>query len=73
MAKAFIQEDNLTDIVHKQVVSAFREVLSDPDFGLELTKGITLRLNSSARSKKAGQLKSLSEILDKYKSSDVYA
>ncbi|OGF82767.1 hypothetical protein A2924_03525 [Candidatus Giovannonibacteria bacterium RIFCSPLOWO2_01_FULL_44_16] len=56
-----------SNIVHRQVAAAFREILSDPDAGLEFSRVAGLRLKKSIRSSKTGKTKGLSEVLNKYR------
>ncbi|OGF50306.1 hypothetical protein A3G55_03420 [Candidatus Giovannonibacteria bacterium RIFCSPLOWO2_12_FULL_44_25] len=58
-----IQEKRIGDIAHKQVMAALREILSDPDRGLELRAGFVSRVKKSMRSKEAGKVKNLEEVL----------
>ena len=44
-----------------------REILSDPDYGLEFTPEFINRLKKSVASKKIGRVVSLEKILKKYK------
>ena len=60
------QEKKIAAIVRRQVTSVLREILSDPDSELVLRRKTVLRLQQSLRSKNAGRLKSLSEVLRKY-------
>lgn len=57
---------NIHTIVRKEVVEVVREVLSDPDAGLELTSGFVRRLQRSVRDKKAGRLTNLNKIFEQY-------
>lgn len=66
MLKTAIQEKKINKIVRCQIVSALREILSDPDFGLLLRRQAVLRLKKSLASKKAGKLKPLSSVIKKY-------
>lgn len=66
MLKTAIQEKKINKIVRYQIVSALREILSDPDFGLLLQRQAVLRLKKSLASKKAGKLKPLSSVIKKY-------
>jgi hypothetical protein len=54
--------------IRKQVISVIREIMSDPDAGLELRKSFKKRLMQSVRSKNAGRVKTLAEIKAKYRS-----
>lgn len=53
-------------IVHREVVDVIREVLSDPDSGLELTPTFSRRLKKSLNEKRAKKIVSLSEIFAHY-------
>ena len=66
MLKTAIQEKKINKIIRYQIVSALREILSDPDFGLSLQRQAVLQLKKSLASKKAGKLKPLSSVIKKY-------
>ena len=53
--------------IHKKVIEIIREILSDPDYGLEFRPEFITRLKKSIRSKGAGRVVSLDKILKKYK------
>jgi len=55
-----------TIAIRKQVVSVLREILSDPDAGLELTAYAKRRLAKSQKDKVAGRVTPLKDILRKY-------
>lgn len=57
---------NIHTIVREEVVGVMREVLSDPDAGLELTSNFILRLKKSLRDKKARKTTALSKVLKQY-------
>lgn len=66
MAKASSEKINIYDITQKRVISALREILSDPDFGLSLRPGMIQKLKKSVQSKKDGKVKDIDEVLKKY-------
>lgn len=49
------------------MIAILREVLSDPDFGLELTAYTSTQLQKSVKSKQRGRFKNLNKIFLKYK------
>lgn len=51
--------------IRRVVIEVVREMLADPDFGLELTPYTIQRLKKSLKSKKEGRLIRLDEILEK--------
>ncbi|GMQ95533.1 MAG: hypothetical protein BMS9Abin13_650 [Patescibacteria group bacterium] len=53
----------IDESTQKQVIGVFREIMSDPDFGLPLKRGALERLKRSVLSQKAGKYKELSEVL----------
>ena len=57
------KEKNISDLVRHQVVDVFREILSDPDRGLNFREGFVRKMKKSIRSKKAGRVKNLLDIL----------
>jgi hypothetical protein len=60
-------EKKIDLFVQKKVNEVIREILSDPDYGLEFTLEFTKRLKKSIASKKTGRVVSLEKILKKYK------
>lgn len=50
--------------LRREIISVLRDILDDPDFGLELTEGVKKRLTKSLASNKKGV--SLSQIKKKY-------
>ena len=48
----------------RQVAGAFREILSDPDFGASLNGTFVRRLQKSVRSAKKGKSRDLTEFLN---------
>ncbi|MFY9462043.1 MAG: hypothetical protein WAP51_02480 [Candidatus Sungiibacteriota bacterium] len=67
MVKAMMQEKKIAEIARRQVATALREILSDPDASLALQKKTVLRLRGSLRSKKGGRVKDLADVLRTYK------
>jgi len=66
MVKLVTQPKNITTIVRKEVIDVIREVLSDPDIGLELTQGFIRRLKKSVKEKEVGKTSPLSEVFKRY-------
>ena len=64
MTKTAFQNRDISGVIRQEVVRVLREMLSDPDFGLELTDYAKKRIKQSLSSKKTV---SLDEILKKYK------
>jgi hypothetical protein len=54
--------------IRKQIISVLREIMSDPDAGLELRESFKKRLMKSVRSKRAGRIKTLVQLKAKYRS-----
>lgn len=67
MAKIFIEDNKISEIATRKVMSALREILSDPDRGLFLKTGFISRIKKSMRSKGAGETKNLHNVLAKYR------
>lgn len=63
MHQAIIQDKKISDIAHRQVMAALREILSDPDRGLALRSNFVRRIRKSARSKEIGKVKNLRDVL----------
>jgi len=66
MAKTLLQNKKINEIIRQQVIGVMREMLTDPDFGLELRPEFIKRLKKSIKSKKAGKFVSLDGVLKKY-------
>ena len=64
MEKAVFQNKEISALVRKEVAKALREILDDPDFGLELTEYAKKRLHRALKSKGKGM--PFSEIKKKY-------
>lgn len=67
MAKALVKNKKFNELVRRQVIEVMREILSDPDFGLELRPEFIKRLKKSIKSKEAGKYTSLDKIFKKYR------
>ncbi len=65
MAETKTPQKNTANI-RKQVISVIREVLSDPERGLDLSQEAEERLLKSLQSKKEGKTKNLKEVIDNY-------
>lgn len=63
MQHAIIPDKKISDIAHRQVMAALREILSDPDRGLALRPDFIRRMKKSIRSKEAGRTKNLQDVL----------
>jgi hypothetical protein len=61
-----VANEKIQVMVKRQVAHALREILTDPDFGLELSLPTAKRLAKSAKSFKSGSYKPLGEILKQY-------
>ncbi len=68
MANALLKNDKtiLKAQIRTAVIEVIREILDDPDYGLELTPYTIKRLKESLKSKKEGKVVSLEEIRNKY-------
>ena len=71
MANALVKNNNICKNskaqIRRFIVEAVRDVLLDPDFGLELSAGTIRDLKKSIKQKKEGKVIALEEILKKYK------
>ena len=56
----------LDKIVRRNVISVLRDMLTHEDAGLDLTEETVNRLKKSIRSRQAGRVKPLSQILARY-------
>ena len=54
------------DFIRKKVIEVIREIVSDPDYGLELNPEFEKNLKKSVRSQKAGKVLNLDKVLKKY-------
>ena len=61
-----LSQKNINTLVRKEVVGIMREVLSDPDGGLELTPDFIRRLKKSLKDEKDRRVISLSKIFKQY-------
>lgn len=68
MNSTLLQEKQIAAIARKQVALALREIMSDSDAGLVLRHATIVRLKKSVRSKQAGRLRNIREVLEHYKS-----
>lgn len=57
---------NIPVIIREKVVEVMREILSDPDAGLELTAPFIRRLKRSLKNKKEGKVEPLAKVLKQY-------
>ena len=64
MPQTLTHTREVTDIIRQEVIKVLREMLSDPDFGLELTAYAKKRLRQTMKSKGKGI--PFSEIKKKY-------
>lgn len=62
-----LEKEKIIDIAQRQVISALREILSDPDTGLNLTTRFIRKINKSSKSKITGKTKNLQNVLAKYR------
>jgi len=61
-----IQYKRIDAIVRQRVIEVMREILTDPDYNLELKASFTKRLQKSIQSKKNNKVISFDDILKKY-------
>lgn len=66
MAQATVQPKNISRIIRKEVINVMREVLSDPDAGLELNSHFIKRLKKSVKERKAAKTIALSRLFGQY-------
>jgi hypothetical protein len=67
MIKTPVSEKQIQTMVEQSVSRALRQLLTDPDAGLELTAYAKRRLERSLELKHAGKTTSLKQILAKYR------
>ena len=65
MVKALLQDKKLNNLVRQTIIETIREIFNDPDYGLPLSIQTIGRLKKSIKSKKAGKVIGLKEILNK--------
>jgi len=63
MQKVAIKNHKIETLVRLQVMHSLREILTDPDFGLELKPAASNRLKKSNQSYKKGLFKPLDQVL----------
>lgn len=56
----------LRHMIRENIVEVIREILADPDHGLEIKKGFATRLQRSMEAKKKERLISLDTVLARY-------
>ena len=66
MTKTVTENKNLDDRIRSQVIDVMREVLSDPDAGLEVTPEFSGKLKESMKAEEAGKTTPLEKIFEKY-------
>ena len=66
MAKATTENKKLDERIRSQVIDVMREVLSDPDAGLEVTPEFSRKLKESVKAEAAGKTTPLEKIFEEY-------
>lgn len=66
MANTLVEDKKLRNLIRWEVMAVMEELLSDPDFGLEMRPEFIKRLKKSIESKKDGRLIPFEKILRKY-------
>jgi len=66
MAKTTTIEKKIDERIRRQVIDVMREVLSDPDAGLEITPEFNRKLNQSAKAEAQGKTTPLEKIFKEY-------
>jgi len=66
MTKATTIDKKLDNRIRRQVIDVMREVLSDPDAGLEITPGFNRKLNQSIKAETEGKITPLEKIFKEY-------
>lgn len=61
------RNQNTNISIRRHVVEVFRELMADPDAGLELSRSATERLFKSVRSNRQGKTTSLDSVFKKYR------
>lgn len=64
MSKTFLQNKEINTIIRQEIVMVLREIIDDPDFGLEFTEKAKKRLRRALSFKQKGI--PFSEIKKKY-------
>ena len=59
-------DKRIDTLVHKRVIEVMREILSDLDYGSELSPDFVKRLQNSVQFKKSGRTIGLDKVLKKY-------
>jgi len=62
-----LKSKEVEEFIRKKVIEVMREIVSDPDYGLELKPEFMKRLKKSLRSKRERQIVSFNKLLKKYK------
>jgi len=66
MAKTVTENKKLDARIRTQVIGVMREVLSDPDAGLEVTPEFSRKLKESMKAEEAGKTTPLEKIFKEY-------
>ena len=66
MAKTITENKKLDARIRTQVIGVMREVLSDPDAGLEVTPEFSTKLKQSVKDEKAGRIMPLAKVFEEY-------
>lgn len=64
MSKTVFQNKEINAVIRSEIITALREIIDDPDFGLEFTEKAKKRLRKALITKEKGI--SFSEIKKKY-------
>lgn len=66
MQAAAVKRGRIETLIRRQVIHSLREILTDPDFGLELKPAAVRRLKKSSESYDKGLYKSIDQVLAKF-------
>lgn len=62
-----LEKEKINDTTQKQIVSALREILSDPDTSLDFNARFIRKIKKSSKSKEIGKTNNLLNVLAKYR------
>ena len=61
-----LKDKKIDEFIRRKVIEIMREIVSDPEYNLELSSLAEKRLQKSLCSKKKGKVVSLDEVMEKY-------
>lgn len=60
------KDKKINELIKRKVIEVMREIVSDPEYNLELNPSAAKRLKKSVSSQKKGKVVNLDKVLEKY-------